>query len=347
MPLTHLGRIAHPAPRSGGGLIGTWNYWWQAHYLDAIVDSGLRALGAGDSPGAVQHCRSGDRLLRTVRLRNGFRWTNAYYDDMAWLALACGRLADLRRKVDGTAGQRRYRRVEYALTRQLRSALTDDLGGGLFWNTTRDFKNVPASGPAALHFARLGDTRAARQIVDWLYDRLWSPESGLFLDGIRIVGGSERVVPDLWSYNQGTVLGTLVTLGDAASFRRAADLVAAVDSRMTTHVSGSRLLRTHGGGDGGLFTGILARYLALAATTTGLDTIARETAGRLVRDTADALWMGRAELRLAVGQASRPATVFSPDPTMPAQGGPPGDGALELSSQLQAWTVLEAAATLS
>ena len=89
-------------------------------------------------------------------------------------------------------------------------------------------------------------------------------------------------MPDIWSYNQGTVLGALVTLGDASSLERAAGLVAAVRDRLTTEVDGIRLLRTHGGGDGGLFTGILGRYLALAATTEGLDPEARARAGALV-----------------------------------------------------------------
>jgi len=346
MPFTELGRIAHPAPRSLGGLRGRWHYWWQAHYLDAIVDAGLRALRNGDRTGAARRARSGDWLLRTVRWRNGFRWTNAYYDDMAWLALASGRLAVLHVAVGRSRGHRRLRRAERDLTAQLRSASTDDLGGGLFWNTTRDFKNVPATGPAALHLARLGDTARARRLVDWMYDRLWDAGSGLFLDGIRIVDGTERVVPDLWSYNQGTVLGALVTLGDATSLARAADLVAAVDDRFTTGQGDAHVLRTHGGGDGGLFTGILARYLTLAATTADLDPRARDVASRLVRDTAGAFWRGRDVRPVGRCGAGAAVAVFSTDPAVPARATAPQGRPVELSTQLQAWTVLEAAAAL-
>ena len=234
-------------------------------------------------------------MLRTIRLRNRVRWVNDYYDDMAWLALASGRLALLHTALGRVRPQRRLRTAERDLTRQLRSALTDELGGGLYWNVERDFKNVPASAPAALHLARLGQTDEARAIVDWLYARLWSAESGLFLDGVRLAPTStqtsglprpsaartEVVVPDLWSYNQGTVLGALVTLGDEQSLRRAADLVAAVSDRLTTESDGIRLLRTHGDGDGGLFTGILGRYVALAATTDGLAPSARAAASAL------------------------------------------------------------------
>lgn len=341
VPLTHLARILHPVrpgSRTFGGLRGTWHYWWQAHYLDAVVDAGGRALRTGDRTGAEEHAARGDRLLKTIRLRNRVRWVNDFYDDMAWLALASGRLQTLHDEIGRTARGRRLRSASRHLTGQLRAAHTDDLGGGLFWSRDRDFKNSPATGPAALHLARLGDTDEARRLVDWLYARLWSPESGLVLDGIRLRGGEEVLVPDVWSYNQGTVLGALVTLGDEQSLARAAALVGAVGERLTTEVDGARVLRTHGGGDGGLFTGILVRYLALAATTPGLDAVARETARGLVAATAEALWRGRASLALA---GRRDPTVFPVEPGGRAPGPP-----LELSPQLQAWTVLEAAATL-
>ena len=274
---------------------------------------------------------------------------------MAWLALASGRLALLHAALGRPRPRRRLRTAERDLTRQLRSALTDELGGGLYWNVERDFKNVPASAPAALHLARLGRTDEARAIVDWLYARLWSAESGLFLDGVRLTAGDPRrlrtraartevVVPDLWSYNQGTVLGALVTLGDEQSLRRAADLVAAVSDRLTTESDGIRLLRTHGGGDGGLFTGILGRYLALAATTDGLAPGARDTAAGLVTSTADALWRGR---DLRGRDRATAVSVWSPDPDVAARVSQPPGAPIELSTQVQAWTLLEAAASVA
>src|SRR6476469_8384039 len=149
MPRTHLARIVHPAPagsRTLGGLLGTWHYWWQAHYLDAIVDAGFRALRTGDRGGADQHAAWGDRLLQTIRLRNRVRWVNDFYDDMAWLALASGRLEDLHAELGRTARRRRLRSAGRHLTAQLRSAHTDDLGGGLFW--PRDRARGPAPGPS-------------------------------------------------------------------------------------------------------------------------------------------------------------------------------------------------------
>ena len=335
-----------------------WHYWWQAHYLDAVVDAGLRHLGAGDEVGCPSACRAGrPAAARRSGCATGARWVNDFYDDMAWLALAAGRLQVLHAALGRQRPKRRLRTAERDLTRQLRSAATDDLGGGLFWSTERDFKNSPATGPAALHLARLGATDEARALLDWLYARLWSPDSGLVLDGIRLtvpaagghpagIDGGERaevLVDHVWSYNQGTVLGALVTVGDEQSLARAAALVGAVDARLTVEASGQRVLRTHGGGDGGLFTGVLARYLALAATTDGLDPAARATAAGLVTATADALWAGR---DLRGRRAEDAVSVWSPDPGVPARTAQPPGAPIELSTQVQAWTILEAAAAL-
>ncbi len=334
LPFTHLGRVTHPASRRP---TGPWHYWWQAHYLDAIVDAGLRALREGDVEGARRRAARGDRLLATVRLRNLGRITNQYYDDMAWLALAVGRLALLHEALGRATPRRRLRVAEVALTRQLRSAVTPELGGGVYWNTSRDFKNVPATAPVALHLARRGQTQQAHRLVDWMYERLVG-DAGLFLDGIRVTGGVERLVPDVWTYNQGTVLGALVTLGDAGSLCRSADLVHAVAEGL----SSDGVLRTHGDGDGGLFTGILVRYLALAAGEARLAAETRDLAAAMVTQTAEAFWAGRAErvVRRADG-----VVVFSPDPLRPAS--PDPAVVVELSTQLQAWMTLEAAAVVA
>jgi predicted alpha-1,6-mannanase (GH76 family) len=113
---------------------------------------------------------------------------------------------------------------------------------------------------------------------------------------------------------------------------------------MTTESDGIRLLRTHGDGDGGLFTGILGRYLALAATTNGLDTSARAAAAALVSATADALWHGR---DLRGGDGPTAVSVWSPDPAVGARVAQPPGARIELSTQVQAWTLLEAAASLT
>jgi predicted alpha-1,6-mannanase (GH76 family) len=336
LPGTHLAAVSNPAR-----LQWSWNYWWQAHYLDALVDAGVRELRVANTCGALERADLAQRLLRSIRVRNVFRIHNDYYDDMAWLALAVNRLdrldSDVRRQAS-----RRSRAATRTLHSHLRAAESPDLGGGLFWNTTRQFKNVPATGPAAIAFAGGGDLLRARRLVGWAYDRLLDPHTGLFMDGIRIVDGGERLHAEIYTYNQGTMLGALLALGDDDDLARAGALVRAVHAHLTVPWDGTVILPTHGGGDGGLFTGITCRYLAQAAAHDALDEDARHLARDLVTATADALWQSRSEQTLASGER---VSVFSTDPRQPAQTARP-DCPLELSPQLQAWLAFEAAACL-
>jgi predicted alpha-1,6-mannanase (GH76 family) len=323
VPGTRLARVASPAP----GPRPPWHYWWQAHYLDGLLDGHLR-LRDRNPEGADAALRRALRLAGGIRLRNGGRWTNRYYDDMAWLALALQRLDQYL----AASGRRpRHRRARAALGDALRSAATPEFGGGVYWNTSRTFKNTPATAPAALYFARAGEPELAAGLLAWLHRRLWDAESGLYLDGVaRTPDGGEEVRRTLYTYNQGPVLGALAALGGGENLARAGALIAAVRARLTTP-EGS--LATHGSGDGGLFTGILARYLAEAALTPGLAPGAARTARRLLAGTADSLWAGRAEVD--------GASIF------PAAPGRSASLPVDLSTQLQALLVFEAEARVA
>ncbi|MBG6190431.1 putative alpha-1,6-mannanase (GH76 family) [Arthrobacter sp. CAN_A212] len=331
LPFTHLGAVQHPRERTRS----PWHYWWQAQYLDVLVDETLREADRGSSSAAARSALTALRLLRGIHLRNGLRWTNAYYDDMAWLALAVDRMGQVR---DGGG------RALAPLDRALRSAHTADLGGGLYWNTSRDFKNTPATGPAALFFARRGQPERGQELVDWLGERLRDGQTGLYLDGIRVKAGRATLVPTVYTYNQGPVLGALLELGGTANLATAADLVSAVDSQLGTE----GVLLTHGAGDGGLFTGILVRYLAFAALNPLLPDSARRTAETLVTATSENLWAGRtaetapSPRRFHRFRGVRPGGA--PDLlTFPAgTGEAAAPGGAQLSTQLQAWMILEA-----
>ena len=93
----------------------------------------------------------------------------------------------------------------------------------------------------------------------------------------------------------------------------------------------------------------IVRYLALAARSPALPSATREVAARLVRDNAHLLWDGRESRSMSktLGMPSSQVTVFSPDPAAPARESQPPGIPIELSTQLQAWTILEAAASLS
>jgi len=193
----------------------------------------------------------------------------------------------------------------------------------------------------ALYFARTDHRERAQALVNWLNSKLLHPQRALYLDGLRIRNGEIVLEDAVYTYNQGPILGALLELGGQENLDRAAHLVEAVARELT--VPGTQVIHGDGTGDGGLFTGILIRYLALAARDQRLPEATRETAGVLVLSTAGAFWAGRRE---SGDDLKSPDLTFSPSPLRPASETYPAGTAVELSTQLQAWMALEAAATL-
>jgi predicted alpha-1,6-mannanase (GH76 family) len=175
----------------------------------------------------------------------------------------------------------------------------------------------------------------------------------MYQDGLRIAPGGDVVLESsIYTYNQGPVLGALLELGGEANLARAAALVAAVARNLTLPAPlmgrSATVLRCEGTGDGGLFTGILVRYLALAALDERLPAEARNTAAILVNDTAEAFWEGRRIVSAQEPLARKGGRIlFSTRPELPARRSYPAGAAVELSTQLQAWMVLEAAASIA
>lgn len=329
LPGTALGVNTRPA-RLGHRTFLAWNYWWQAHLLDCLLDAELRA------PAEIRRLTI-ERVVRGIWLRNFGRWTNAYYDDMAWLGLALQRAHRL-------FGLGRPDAIAILADRLL-AAWTADLGGGIPWRRGDEFKNAPANGPAAILLARSGFRDRAVATVDWIDRRLRDPASGLIWDGARpgpesAAGRTVRVETPIYAYNQGVVLGAELELAirSVSGERHAArvrQLVAAVDHGLTVR----GVLVGHAGGDSGLFTGILTRYLALVARSLPGDDPAsarsRERAAALIRASADAGWAG-----------ARQGPTFGPDWSRPARPPARRNPERDLSVQLSGWMLMEAAASL-
>lgn len=127
-------------------------------------------------------------------------------------------------------------------------------------------------------------------------------------------------------------------------------LVAAVNE----HMAPNGVLKSAGGGDGGLFGGITARYLALVATTlpgdSADDAVARDTARNIVLSSAKAAW----DNRQTVAGLPVFGAFWDRDAELPTAGGQEAqsvDGAVnssaiperDLSVQLSGWMLMEAA----
>ncbi|MDY6869735.1 MAG: glycoside hydrolase family 76 protein [Actinomycetota bacterium] len=343
LPGTQLGVVAWPAA-GPHKQFRTWHYWWQAHLLDCLVDAQLRAPDPDRQRRIV-------RQIRAHRIRNLGRWSNDYYDDMAWLALALERAGRL-------AGVARPRALG-TLCEQFLNAWVPDDGGGIPWRKQDQFFNAPANGPAGIFLARY-DTRLrrAQQMADWIDEVLIDPDTQLVFDGIK--GGS--LVRAQYTYCQGVVLGLetelAVRIGDGEHALRVHRLVGAV----AEHMAPDGVVKGAGGGDGGLFNGILARYLALVATTlpgdTAADVAARDTARRIVLVSAEAAWGNRETVGVDGGTLPLFGAFWERTAQLPTAAGRQAEsveGAVnaseiperDLSVQLSGWMLMEAAHTVS
>ncbi|MGF2951775.1 glycoside hydrolase family 76 protein [Mycobacterium sp. THU-M116] len=342
LPGTQLGVVAWP-PTRRDRWFGSWHYWWQAHLLDCLLDAQLR------DPQPQRRTRI-DRQVRTHRLRNNFSWTNSYYDDMAWLALALQRAAK-------TAGVQR-RRALPKLADQFVKAWVPEDGGGIPWRKQDQFFNAPANGPAGIFLARCQDShghrlRRAQQMADWIEGTLIDPETHLVFDGVK----SGSLVRAQYTYCQGVVLGLETELAARTCDDRHAPRVHRLVAAVGEHMAPAGVIKGSGGGDGGLFAGITARYLALVATAlpgeAPADAAARDTARTIVlasaksawdyRQTVDGLplfgpsWDRDAEIPTELSGAGAQARF--------ADGAVSGSGVAErdLSVQLSGWMLMEAA----
>jgi predicted alpha-1,6-mannanase (GH76 family) len=333
-------------------LFGPWGYWWQAHVLDCLVDAQLRAPSPGRKA-AIQ------RMVNGIHRRNLGSWVNDYYDDVAWLGLAL-----LRAEQHG--GVHRPEALRQIAAR-LREGWTDHGGGGIWWRRVERyddaFKNVPANGPAAILLARLPDLptvgegdrtdrQRARSTVDWIEEYLLDEATGLVYDGmhVRKDGEVRDLEKTIYTYCQGVFLGACVELatrdtmaGGGTWAKRAVRTIDAVAQHVTVPDELGPVLRGQGGGDGGLFAGILARYLALAALALpalGVEyAAAAQLATDLVYSSAEAAWRNRT---IAPG-----GPLFGPEWTKPAVvPGRTNRPERDLSVQAGAWMLLEAAANL-
>jgi predicted alpha-1,6-mannanase (GH76 family) len=342
VPGTQLGVVAWPAARRDR-LFGTWHYWWQAHLLDCLVDAQLR------DPQPDRRKKI-NRQVRSHRVRNNFSWTNSYYDDMAWLALAlerAARIADVER-----------RRALPKLCDQFVKAWVPEDGGGIPWRKQDQFFNAPANGPAGIFLARYGDRlKRAGQMADWIDRTLIDPETHLVFDGIK--AGS--LVRAQYTYCQGVVLGLETELAartDGQARARHAARVHRLVTAVSEHMAPSGVLKGAGGGDGGLFAGITARYLALVATTlpgdSADDAAARDTARNMVLSSAKSAW----DYRQTVNGLPLFGPFWDRAAELPNKGGQEAEsveGAVnasetserDLSVQLSGWMLMEAACNVS
>lgn len=364
VPRTNLAVVSWP-PTVKESLFFHWHYWWQAHYLDCLVDAAVRKNTK------LRRRRIAD-TIRGIQLRNINALTkNRYYDDKAWLALALARAGAVKRS---TSSKRLA-----PLQRNIIAGLDPHLGV-LPWREGENFLNVPANGPGAIMLARMGRLDEARRIVDWIYDHLLD-DRGLVMDGVRMCMDGPQLNKPVYAYCQGVVLGACLEIALALRARAGVnsleDIETVAEAELVeelmvylTRIRGLvQAIATHlanpagvidsesGEGDGGLFKGILARYLADVAVLLPGDSpnnrATKKLAARLVTASAESVW----EHRLEVDGLPIFGTDWTADARLPHNYGI-GAASIgervgviriaerDLSVQLSGWMLLEAVARI-
>lgn len=361
LPRTNLAVVAWP-PTTKDKLFIRWHYWWQAHYLDCLLDAYARR-----STNARR--AQINETMRGIRWRNRNKLVhNRYYDDKAWLALALGRAARLKK-------MKKPKQLD-ALEFNILSGI-DGLTNVLPWRTGETFYNVPSNGPAAIMMARTGRLEQAMSVVDWILDTLIN-DDGLIMDGLRMRMHGPELVRDIHPYCQGVTIGACLEIAlklrERAGFaeeevRAYADAERVDDSmRYITAIRSivqavAREMATPQGvidwetgeGDGGLFKGILVRYLADVAVRLPADSptnrATKKVAARLVLASAQSVW----NHRLEVDGLPIFGTDWTDDARLPHNFGLGPKSLAEsagviriaerdLSVQLSGWMLIEAAA---
>lgn len=234
-----------------------FNYWWLAHGIEVCAD------GYGRS-GDKKYKRRGQQILEYILLRNQGAITNGFYDDMLWLAIGLLRFYRLTHKPH-------YKEAVLTLWEDIKSGWNDHCDGGICWKKDqRDYKNTPANAPAVIlacglyeEFGNVEDLAWAIKIYQWMENHLYDESQDLIWDGMNRLGNGVIDKDWLFTYCQGVYIGASLSLYKITKEQRylnqgikvgRSTLIKLVDSEMS-------MLPDEGDGDGGLFKGILVRYL--------------------------------------------------------------------------------------
>lgn len=273
-----------------------FNYWWNAHALDVLVDAYNRTKDA-------KYLTKMDNLLAGCYVKNGNTYWNTFYDDMEWWALACLRAYDATK-------DEKYKTMARQYWTWIKVGWSDIKNGGIAWASgSKDSKNACSNAPAVIIAARLyqldkveDDLVWAKKIYTWLKTYVVEPKRGLVYDAY---GNSKE--SDMYTYNQGTWIGSGMELYRITGQKSYLDdAVRNANYLMNDEVrfSPSGILKGENTGDGGLFKGIFIRYMGQLVLKGVLDDYTRQLYVKYLKNNGQSLYTKAIRM---------PENIFGPD----------------------------------
>ena len=213
-------------------------------------------------------------------------------------------------------------------------------GGGIHWNKdkSKNYKNTPANAPACIIACRMygltqnpDDIAWAKKIYDWQKATLVDPVTGLVWDGINQDGSGQVTKNWNFTYNQGVFIGAGVELykltGQNVYIN---DALKTANNALAGGFTNANILKDEGGGDGGLFKGVLVRYLMLLITDGSISSTDVAKYAAFLQLNAETLWLKG---------TTRPQVLFNKNWTTTATSS-------DLTTQLSGAMLIEAAVKL-
>jgi predicted alpha-1,6-mannanase (GH76 family) len=264
------------------------DYWPEAHAIDVIIDA---------------YTRNNDNQYRQiiydfhegVKRKNGNKFKNSFYDDMAWHGLAHLRAFE-------ATNDSRYEESARDLWKWILEGW-DNNGGGIKWNDQPgSAPGVPSTGPATIigvrRWVKYGDAEItdglnnlawAKKMYEWMREAKHDPATGGVYDDFDKKDGA-------WTYNTGTFLGSAMELYDVTGERHYLDdAVRTADwtlENLSVPTESNHILsdwaeqEDH---DVNLFKGIFIRYFTRLIMHPGLPADKRDKYIRFIEYNAKAL----------------------------------------------------------
>ena len=212
----------------------------------------------------------------------------------------------------------------------------ENAGGGIAWRRSQSWsKNACSNGPAAILAARLykefgeeENRQWAVKIYAWLKSTLVNPVNGAVWDNVDSRTGF--IKKDwVFTYNQGTFIGAAIELYQLFNEQSYLDDAILAANYTISSLVEKTILKSEGGGDGGLFKGIFVRYFSLLVQEKRLDVSMQRRYLQFIEFNAETLWKQGTTF---------PVVLFSPNWQKP--GIPLGCWTFQQFACLSAWRTL-------